>query len=62
MKQPQTVRLLALLAIAFALGSLVVLAILAMQTGEVHWNIFIGSMIIFLGAGSRLRKSRFAFN
>jgi 1,4-dihydroxy-2-naphthoate octaprenyltransferase len=62
MKQHQTVKLLAALAVAFSLGSLVVLAILATQTGEVHWSIFIGSMIIFLGAGSRLRKSRLGFN
>jgi len=62
MRQHQTVRLFAALAVAFSLGSLVVLAILAVQTGEVHWNIFIASMIIFLGASSRLRKSRLGFN
>jgi hypothetical protein len=57
MTKHQIVRLLAVLAIAFSVASLVVLATAALQTGQVQRAAAIASFVVLVGAGSRLLKS-----
>jgi hypothetical protein len=57
MTKPKLVRLLAMLAIAFALASLIAQAVAVLQGSEMQGAAFSLSLIMLMGAGSRLRKS-----
>ena len=57
MTEPKFVRLLAILAVAFALASLIAQAVAAVQGSEMQGAALSMSMTMLIGAGSRLRKS-----
>jgi hypothetical protein len=57
MTRPTLVKVLAMLAVAFAIASLAIQAVAMSQGGEVHWITFSASFIVLMGAGSRLRES-----
>lgn len=57
MTRPTLVRVLAMLAVAFAIVSLAVQVVAMSQGGEVIWITFSATFIVLMGAGSRLRKS-----
>lgn len=57
MTRPKLVRVLAMVAVVFAIVSLALQAVAMLQGGEVIWITFSATFIVLMGAGSRLRKS-----
>lgn len=56
MTRPKPVTMLAKLAMVFAIASVIAHTIAVLQGNAVQWPTFIASVVVLIGASSRIRK------